>query len=65
MKNSIIFYAAIALGVIALVLGAYYQFGTPGQHSLRAPVGMGVGVVLLIVGIVGMFMTRSRATATK
>jgi len=32
-------------------------------HSLRAYGGLGAGVLLLIVGIAGMFMARPKATA--
>ena len=61
MKNPAIFYAVIALGVIAIIVGVYYLTG--GAHHLRAYAGLGVGVVLLIGGIVGMFMARSKAVA--
>ena len=61
MKNPAIFYAVMALGVIALAVGVYYLTG--GQHPARAYTGLGVGVVLLIAGVAGMFMTRSKAVA--
>ncbi len=61
MKNPVIFYAAIVIGIVALALGIYYQIG--GAHQLRAIVGLAVGAVLLVVGIVGMFMARSKAVA--
>ena len=61
MKNSAIFYAAIAIGIVGLAVGIYYQVG--GAHPARAIAGLAVGAVLLVVGIVGMFMTRSKATA--
>ncbi|HZS77175.1 MAG TPA: hypothetical protein VFA41_11235 [Ktedonobacteraceae bacterium] len=57
MKNPVIFYAVIAIGVIALAAGIYFLAG--GHHPARAYAGLGVGVVLLIAGVVGMFMTRS------
>jgi hypothetical protein len=63
MKNPAIFYAAIVIGVVALAVGIYYQLGLGGVHPARALAGLAVGAVLLIVGVVGMFMTRSRATA--
>ncbi len=59
MKNPAIFYAAIVIGIVALAIGIYYQVG--GAHPARAIAGLAVGAVLLIVGIVGMFMARSRA----
>ena len=61
MKNPAIFYAAIVIGIVGLAVGVYYQVG--GAHPARAITGLVVGAVLLIVGIVGMFMTRSKAAA--
>lgn len=61
MKNPAIFYGVIALGVIALGVGVYYLTG--GAHHVRAYAGLGVGAVLLIAGVVGMFMSRSKAVA--
>ncbi len=61
MKNPAIFYAAIVIGIVALAIGIYYQVG--GAHPARAIAGLAVGAVLLIAGIVGIFMARSRAVA--
>ncbi len=61
MKNPVIFYVVIALGIIGLVLGLYFLKG--GAHPARAYAGIGIGAVLLIGGIVGMFMARPKATA--
>jgi len=61
MKNAALFYAVIAVGIIALAVGVYYLTG--GQHPARAYTGLGLGVVLLIAGVAGMFMTRSKAIA--
>ena len=61
MKNPVIFYAAIVIGLVALAVGIYYQIN--GGHPARAVAGIAVGVILVIVGIVGMFMARSRAVA--
>ncbi len=62
MKNPAIFYVVIALGVIAIAVGVYYM-ASPGAHHVRAYTGLGVGIVLLIAGIVGTFMARSKAVA--
>jgi len=59
MKNPAVFYAAIVIGIVALAIGIYYQVG--GAHPARAIAGLAVGAVLLIAGIVGMFMGRSKA----
>jgi hypothetical protein len=61
MKNSAIFYAAIVIGIVALAVGIYYQVS--GGHPTRAIAGLAVGAVLLVVGVVGMFMARSREVA--
>jgi uncharacterized membrane protein len=59
MKNPGIFYAAIVIGILVLAVGIYYQVG--GAHPARAIAGLVVGAVLLVIGVVGMFMARSRA----
>jgi hypothetical protein len=61
MKNAAIFYAVIALGVIGLAAGVYFLVG--GAHPARAYAGLGIGAVLLIGGVVGMFMARPKAAA--
>jgi hypothetical protein len=61
MKNPVIFYAAIVIGIVGLAVGIYYQVG--GAHPARALAGLAVGGVLLIVGVVGLFMARSKASA--
>ncbi len=59
MKNPALFYAAIVIGIIVLAVGIYYQVG--GGHPTRAIAGLVVGAVLLVIGIVGIFMNRSRS----
>ena len=61
MKNSTLFYAAIVIGIVGLAIGIYYQVG--GAHPARALAGIVVGAVLLVVGVVGLFMARSKAVA--
>ena len=61
MKNPAIFYAAIVIGIVVLALGIFFHLG--GAHPARAVAGLAVGAVLLIAGIVGMFMARSKAVA--
>ena len=58
MKNPVIYYLIIALGVVALAVGAFYLF--KGGHPAREIAGLVAGVILLIAGIAGTFMTRSR-----
>jgi hypothetical protein len=62
MKNPVIFYLVIALGVIALGVGGYYL--VKGGHPVREYAALGAGVVLLIAGIAGTFMARSKVVAS-
>ncbi len=59
MKNPVILYAAIVIGLVALAVGIYYQVG--GAHPARAIAGLAVGAILVVLGVVGIFMTRSKA----
>ena len=63
MKNAAIYYAAIALGVIALIVGVLYIAHILGTHPARGYAGIGVGVVLIIVGVIGMVMSKPKAVA--
>ena len=63
MKNAVIYYAAIALGVIALIVGILYITGILGVHHARGYAGLGVGVLLIIVGVVGMVVSKPKAVA--
>jgi len=63
MKNPLIYYAVIALGVIALAVGVYYLTlaNLPHDfHAVRAYGGLGGGIVLILIGIVGIVMARPR-----
>ncbi len=59
MKNPVIFYVVMAIGVIALAVGGYYL--VKGGHPAREYAALAVGVILLIAGIAGTFMTRTRS----
>lgn len=59
MKNPVLYYGVIALGVIALVVGIVYLTGSLGPHQVRGITGIVVGAILLIAGVAGMFMTRT------
>jgi hypothetical protein len=63
MKNPILFYAVIALGVIALVIGGIYQSNVLGDHHTRALGFLILGAVFVVVGVVGMFVMRQKASA--
>ena len=63
MKNPMLYYGAIAIGIIALAVGVYFLVGAGGHH-LRAFSALGFGAVLLIAGVVGMFVMKPK-TAIK
>lgn len=54
MKNPIISYAILVIGIIALAAGIVLL--KMGGHAKLPYGGIGVGVVLIIVGIVGALM---------
>ena len=63
MKNPVVFYGIIALGVIIMVAGVFMRFGMhPGFHG-KAYAVIALGVVALIAGIVGMVVLKPKATA--
>jgi uncharacterized membrane protein HdeD (DUF308 family) len=58
MKNQTLFYAAIAAGIILLILGGVFEAL---HHQKLGLAGLVVGAILLIVGIVAMVMGRPKA----
>ena len=64
MKNPMVYYAVIALGVIALIVGILWTAGIGLHvHHTRGYTGLGAGVVLIIAGIVGMVVMKPKAAA--
>lgn len=61
MRNRAIYYGAIIIGIIALIIGILYTAGVFGLHPVRGPIILAVGAILVIIGIIGMFMARSRS----
>jgi hypothetical protein len=60
--NVLVFYAAIVLGILALVVGYLYNANLYiGYHPSRAVAAWAVGGVLIIIGFVGIVMARRRA----
>lgn len=59
MKNPVIFYAVIGLGVLALIAGIAMYAGLHFQGKAYAVIAL--GVVCLIAGLVGMFVTKPAA----
>ena len=66
MKNSMVYYGIIALGVIALAAGAYLlKSATPASpHHISSYAALAAGVVLLIAGVIGMVVMKPK-TASK
>jgi hypothetical protein len=60
MRSYQLYIAAIVLGVIALILGVLYLVNMFGYHPTRAYAALGIGVILVIIGVVGMVVSRSR-----
>ena len=56
VKNPMVYYAAIALGVIAAVAGVVMKFAM--NYHGKAYVAIAVGAVLIIAGIVGMVIMK-------
>ncbi len=61
MRNATLYIVILVIGIIALVVGILYQVQALGYHPTRAIAGIAAGVILLIIGIAGMMVTRSRS----
>ena len=63
MKNSIVYYVVIGLGIIALAAGAYLMATATAAapHHLSSYGAIIIGAVLVIGGVVGMFVVKPRA----
>ena len=60
MKNNVVYYVLIALGVIALAMAVWWTIG-PHHHHFRQYVLYAVAVVLVAGGIAGMFFIKPKA----
>lgn len=60
MRSNQLYIGVIVLGVLALILGVLYLANILGYHPTRAYVALGAGVILVIIGIVGMMVSRPR-----
>lgn len=65
MRNPQLYIGAIVLGVIALIVGVLYlpSMNILGDHPTRSTAAFIVGAVLIIIGVVGMMLMRSRSRA--
>jgi len=59
VKNPAVFYAVIAIGVVALIVGIY-MFAGMHFHG-KAYAAIALGMVCLIAGIAGTFVARPRS----
>ncbi|HEX6480337.1 MAG TPA: hypothetical protein VF043_15975 [Ktedonobacteraceae bacterium] len=65
MRNPVLYYGVIVLGVIALAVGIIYLTGSLGAHPTRGIVALVVGIILLIAGVAGIFMARTSNASAK
>ena len=63
MKNPVVYYAIIGLGVVALAIGGYLlaTATAAAPHHTSSYAAIGVGALLVIGGVVGMFVMKPRA----
>ncbi len=59
MKNSMVFYAAIVVGVIAIAAGAYLRFVSASHHTIGL-IALIAGAVLLIAGVAATFVMKPK-----
>lgn len=64
MKSSQLYLGAIVLGVIVLIIGILFEVGVFGVHHTLPYIVLGVGVILLLIGIIGMVVGRSKSPAS-
>lgn len=63
MRNAQLFIGAIVLGVLALIVGVLYlpSLNVLGDHPTRSVAAFIIGAILIIIGLVGMMLMRSRS----
>lgn len=61
MKNSVLFYALLAVGIIALIAGVVMRVAI--NFHGKAYAILAFGGVLLVAGIIGMFLGKSSNSA--
>jgi hypothetical protein len=62
MKNPMVYYATIGIGVIALIAGGYLlaTATAASPHHLTAPAALVIGAVLVVGGVVGWFVMKPK-----
>ncbi len=62
MKNPVVYYVVMAIGIICLVLGVYWDL-LKHDHVQRGLILLIVGIIVLIIGIAGFFVMRPRTVS--
>ena len=57
MNTKTISYVVAAIGLIALIAGAYIKFATAHHHGVESMVA---GAVLIVLGLVGSFVLKPK-----
>ena len=61
MQNAWIFVLALILGIIAIIVGIFYEANIMlGSHPARAIAAFIIGAILIIIGIAGFAVGRRR-----
>jgi hypothetical protein len=63
MKNSMVYYLIIGVGVVGLAVGVYLMATATAAspHHLTKYAALGLGAVLVLGGVVGMFVMKPKA----
>jgi hypothetical protein len=63
MKNPMVYYALIGIGIVGLALGIYFEVTATAAapHHFTGPAALILGAVLVIGGVVGWFVMRPKA----
>ncbi len=63
MKNPMVYYAVIGIGIIGLVAGGVLLATATkaSPHHITSYAALGVGALLVIAGVVGMFVMKPKA----
>ena len=60
MRRNQLYIGIIILGVLALILGVLYLVNILGYHPTRAYAALAAGAILVIIGVVGMMVSRPK-----
>lgn len=62
MKNPMVYYAVIGIGIVALAIGGFLLATATkaSPHHITSYAALGVGALLVIAGVVGMFVMKPK-----